>query len=70
MFIIQKKSITTCYKGTLPAPCNFNRPLAAWVKWPHFVLEIFTIMGYNLKNARNGKSASKQQDGQVWGPWH
>ena len=24
-----------------------------------FFLEIFYIMGYNLKNARNGKSASK-----------
>ena len=27
-------------------------------------------MGYNLKNAGNGKSASKYQSGQVWAPWN
>ena len=34
-----------------------------------FFLEIVYIIGYNLKNARNGKSASKISQGQDSGPW-
>ena len=37
-----------------------------------FFLETFYSMGDNLKNARNGKNASKipKINGQVWVPWN
>ena len=40
--------------------------LYSWGHMTKFFLENFCIMGYNLKNARNNKSASKYQDGQGW----
>ena len=36
-----------------------DRPFAARVMWPNFSWKVFYIMGYNFKNARNRKSASK-----------
>ena len=37
----------------------WNRPFAAGSHMTEILLKILYIMGYNLKNARNGKSISK-----------